>query len=490
MHPQSGRVPTPSGRVPGNELRRPMPFGRSEPAAGASQTCLGRYAIQGFLGAGSNADVYLAHDINDPEAKVVVKRIKKHVVANPRFRQFFDNEVKSMARFSHPYAVRLVDASLDDPMGPCLVLEYVPGVTLEALIEKYKRLPVERVAIILGRLGHALHAAHRVKIVHRDLKPANVMVRDVGTIRESLKVMDFGFAGFASKPHIQMAELTGKGDIFACGTPAYVSPEMIRGDAVDGRADLYGVGVMLYEMLTGHLPFEQDDQQELLAAHVNQPPPKFSRLGVTDVPPAIEQAVAIALSKFANERQQTAKDLVDMFGRALAVDLWAETAPPDYTPELAIAEADVVECVVAPGSPVVETAEDRFVLSDMFEAILPEKLAAAKLRGFMEDVGGVAVASEPGLIKVRVDLPPGFKDASNSGSAILGWISAVRRPSAPRGKEPIEIDLRMDKIDANRVTVVVSFRPLKEYLPTDPKLWNDRCEAIYSVLRRYLGVTS
>lgn len=470
-----------SGNIPAPGARR-----RADgPVSGImGGTCMGRYRILGFLGAGSNADVFLAHELADADAKVVVKRIKPHVLQNPRFRQFFDNEVRSMARFSHPYAVKLLDASLDDPLGPCLVLEYIPGVTLEAVINKFQRLPVDRVALITGRLCHALQAAHDAGIVHRDLKPANIMILNIGTAYESLKVMDFGFAGFTAKPHIQLAELTGHGAIFACGTPAYVSPEMVRGDSVDGRADLYGVGVMVYEMLSGRLPFEYEVQEELLAAHVRENPPKFNRIGVTHVSPQVEAVAQISLSKFANERHQTAKDLCDMFGRAIGVDLWAETAPAGYV-AAPVGDNDIVECAVAdPSGP--ETAEDKFVLFDQFEAMLPEKLAAIKLRGFIEDVGGVAVASEPGLIRVRVDLPSGYKDASSSGSAIMSWIAAVRRPSVSRGKEPIEIDLRMEKIDANRVSVIVSFRPLKEYIPTDPKLWGERCEGFYSVLRRYV----
>ncbi len=479
--------PNQSGSVPLPGARRSRADG---PVSGVfGGTCLGRYRILGFLGAGSNADVFLAHELSNPDAKVVVKRIKPHVLQNPRFRQFFDNEVRSMARFSHPYAVKLLDASLDDPLGPCLVLEYIPGVTLEQVITKFHRLPVDRVALITGKLCHALQAAHKAGIVHRDLKPANIMIMDIGTPHESLKVMDFGFAGFTAKPHIQLAELTGQGQIFACGTPAYVSPEMVRGDSVDGRADLYGVGVMVYEMLTGRLPFEQEQQDELLAAHVREQPPKFHKIGVTHVLPQVEAVAQIALSKYANERQQTAKDLCDMFGRAIGVDLWAETAPAGFA-AAPVEDNEIVECAVADPAAGAELPEDRFVLFDQFEAMLPEKLAAIKLRGFIEDVGGVAVASEPGLIRVRVDLPAGYKDSSSSSSAIMSWISAVRRPSVSRGREPIEIDLRMEKIDANRVSVIVSFRPLKEYLPTDPKVWGERCEGFYTVLRRYVMASS
>jgi serine/threonine protein kinase len=474
----SGRIssdPRKSSRVAGPEQR------------GVGLVVLGKYALTAYLGEGSNARVYLAYSRSDPDTAVVVKLVKEHLLQNPRFRQFFDGEVKSMASFSHPYAVRLLDASVDEPAGPCLVLEYIPGVTLEAVLNRYRRLPLERIGRLLGPLCHALQAAHSAKIVHRDLKPANLMVTQVDTEAESVKVMDFGFAGFSAKPHIQLAELTGKGEIFACGTPAYVSPEMVRGDAVDGRADLYAVGVMLFEMLTGRLPFDVASQDEMVRAHIATPPPRFTKIGINDVPDAVEQVVQIALSKYANERHATARDLAEHFGRAAGMNVWADAAP-FYDPNAP--EEEIVECTLAdegrPANPI-----DRFILSDRLEAMLPEKLAAAKLRGFLDDVGAQAVASEPGLIRVRIHMPSGFKEPAadpgkGTGSAILSWLSGSRVMYVPKGKEPIEVDLQMEKLDANRVAVLVTFRPLKWYIPDNVRQWKDRCEAVYTVLRRYL----
>jgi len=455
---------------------------RSE-ASIIGQTALGRYQILRFLGAGSNADVFLARPVNPPHTPVVVKRIKPHVTQMPRFRQFFDNEVRSMMQFQHPYVVRLWDASLDDPLGPCLVLEYLQGHTLEELLNKYRRFTPDFVGRLLGPLCHALQAAQDAKIVHRDLKPANLMVLNAGLPNMTLKVMDFGFAGFTSKPHIQMAELTGQGPMFACGTPAYVSPEMIRGDSVDSRGDLYGVGVMLYEMLTSRLPFDYDDQEVLLSAHVRETPPAFAKLGVKDVPTEVEAVVQMTLAKYANERPQTFRQLAEMYGRAIGCDIWTESAPESYTPAPPPTAEEIVECTLADES----SFEDRFILSDLFEAMLPEKLAAAKLRGFIEDVRGQAVESEPGLIRVRVGMPDKYLlQPPSSRSALMGWISAMRRPSVPRGREPIEVELRMEKIDANRVSVLVAFRPVKEFMPDDLPTWHARCEELYSILRNYL----
>lgn len=445
---------------------------------------LGKYTVSRFLGEGSNAHVYLALDpANKP---VVVKRIKEEAAQSPRFRQFFEAEVKSMRRFNHPYIVRLLDASLDDPLGPCLVLEYIIGVTLEGVLEREKAMAPDRVGRFLGPLAHALYAAQLGGIAHRDLKPANLMVTDYRTDQESVRVMDFGFAGFTSKPHIQLSELTGVGQAAACGTPAYVSPEMVRGDSTDARADIYSVGVMLYEMLSGRLPFEQRTLEDLLAAHVRVPPPRFSRIGCGHIPPAVEGVVQIALSKYPSERHQSMKDLCEQFGKAVGWDVWGLTAPAGYSYD-AQPDDDAIDLVPVGEPTSVDPFYDRFVLSDLFEATLPEKLAAIKLRSFIEDVHGQVAESEPGLIRVRVDMPPSGADGPRSGSRVLAFLSGViRTPAVPKNKEPIEIELRMQKHGPNKVTVQVAFRPVRPHLPTDPAVWSERCEAYYSHLRKFV----
>jgi eukaryotic-like serine/threonine-protein kinase len=453
------------------------------------QTFLHRYTTVHFLGEGSNSHVFLAQDGPVEGNSVVVKRIKDEIAATSTFRQFFDAEVKSMKRFSHPYAVHLLDASLDDPLGPCMVLDFIPGVTLEDLLHRTGRLSPERAGRLLAPLCHALHAAHSAGIVHRDLKPANLMVIHADTPNESIRVMDFGFASFATKPHIQLADLTGKGTVYACGTPAYVSPEMIRGDAIDSRADLYTVGVILYEMLSGRLPFECQTQEEVLAAHVHRSPLRFHRIGLREIPIEAETVVQLAMSKFPNERFATAKDLLDHYSKVVGYDLWAATAPADYEKPTSWDEEEIIECELAPDGEVITSPEDPYVLSDRFEAFLPERMAAAKLRGFIEDTGGKAIASEPGLIRVRFDLPSNWVDPSDrpkSNTAIFNWLSSSRIPHVATGREPIELDMQMLKLDPNRVAVLITLRPLKWYIPKDFKQWRERCESLYTVLRRYL----
>lgn len=467
------------------------PVTATPPPARSATIVLRKYEVLRFLGEGSNAKVFLARTLDRTGDPVVIKRIHDHVVANPRFRQFFEAEVKSMRKFSHPYVVKLLDHSLDDPFGPCLVMEFIDGVTLEQVLTHEKKMKPERAGKLLGYLCHALEAAHAAGIIHRDLKPANLMVTRYGGPGEGLKVMDFGFAGFAAKPHIQVAEITGTGPIFAVGTPAYVSPEMIRGDAVDGRADLYSVGVILFEMLAGRLPFDQNTVEAVLAAHVKQPVPKFAKVGCGHIPPAVEAVVQISLSKFPFERHATGKAFADQYGHALGWDLWKDTAPVGYTPE-APKGSEIILCTNAPlgkGGSRVSTPITPLAEGESFFAYMPERLAAAKLRGFAEDYQGVVADSEPGMIRLIIGLPKNHKPIQ-SRSAILSWLGASRASLPNKGDEPIIVSLQMEKVSANQVKVDVSYSPMPEYPVRDRMTWQGRCSTISHALKMYLMATT
>src|SRR3989441_3572550 len=212
----------------------------------ASRTFLGRYETIKLLGEGGMGRVYLAKQ-TDLGRQVVVKVMHEHVASDPKFRERFQREMLLMARFQHPYAVALYDASLDDPQGPCIVMEYIRGVTLDTLLSRNGRLTPMRVGRLLSQLCEVLQAAHSEGIIHRDLKPANLMVVDPDTPYEILKVMDFGLA----KPIVHDPALPfplTNGD-FTVGTPGYMCPEQARGEEMDHRGDLYSVGAILFELL-------------------------------------------------------------------------------------------------------------------------------------------------------------------------------------------------------------------------------------------------
>src|SRR5438094_8973788 len=218
----------------------------------ASRIFLGRYEAIRLLGEGGMGRVYLARQL-DLGRQVVVKVMHDHIAADPKFCERFQRETLLMARFQHPYAVTLYDASLNDPQGPCIIMEYIRGVTLDTLVKRNSRLSAARVGRLLGQICEVLQAAHAEGIIHRDLKPSNLMVVDPDTPYEKIKVLDFGLAKLADTTNSM--QITEDNTEFAIGTPGYMCPEQARGEEMDHRGDLYSIGVIVYEMLTGRLPF-------------------------------------------------------------------------------------------------------------------------------------------------------------------------------------------------------------------------------------------
>ena len=205
----------------------------------------GRYEIREIIGVGGMAVVYKAYDCIEDRI-VAVKILKEEFISNEEFITRFKNESKAIAVLNHPNIVKVYDVSFGD-LIQYIVMEYVDGITLKQYIEKQKSLRWKDAVYLTIQVLRALQHAHDKGIVHRDVKPQNIMLLADGTI----KVTDFGIARFARSEHKTMTDK-------AIGSVHYISPEQARGDATDEKADIYSVGVMLYEMLTGRLPFEAD----------------------------------------------------------------------------------------------------------------------------------------------------------------------------------------------------------------------------------------
>jgi hypothetical protein len=203
---------------------------------------------------------------------------------------------------------------------------------------------------------------------------------------------------------------------------------------------------------------------------------------VTDIPVAIETVVQLALSKYPNERQQSARALADAYSRALGQDIWEATAPVGWEPSTPVT-------FTPPAAEAPDLPTDPYQIVHEFTATMPERLAAAKLRGFVDDYGGQVLLSEPGLIRMRLGVPEGYKEKKKSGSAIISWFRSMSNPTVPPGQEPIELELHMQKPDPAqlRLAVVVSFRPMKEYMPNNSRVWRERCDKLNTILRQYLG---
>jgi serine/threonine protein kinase len=220
----------------------------------------GRYKLESKLGSGGMSTVYLARD-ETLERLVAVKLMHREISDQPDQLERFRRESRSVAQVSHPNVVAVIDAG-EDSGYPYIVFEYVSGETLKQRIDRLGRLPLDEAAAYAIEVGRGLAAAHARKLVHRDVKPQNVLIDPEGRA----KVTDFGIA-----LSLESDGLTKTGRVL--GTTDYVSPEQAMGKDVDARSDIYSLGVLLYEMLTGNPPFEADSLVGVAMKHVNEPMP-------------------------------------------------------------------------------------------------------------------------------------------------------------------------------------------------------------------------
>jgi eukaryotic-like serine/threonine-protein kinase len=267
----------------------------------------GRYLLQEPIGSGGVAHVFKALHYR-VRRQVAVKLLHQTTLGEHSLAPRFEHEALALAQLSHPNIVRLQDYGVTSGVQ-YLVMELVDGRTLREALEQDGAFAVDRALSLTRQLLHALAYAHERGIVHRDLKPLNLVVQALPHQPEHLKVLDFGFAKFlpASDLH-RGAPVTHAG--FAFGSPTYISPEQCTGDTVDGRADLYSVGVLLFEMLTGMPPFS-GEVPELLRHHLQSPVPRIAALRPELADSAQLQAVLDrALAKPRDERYASAGDFL------------------------------------------------------------------------------------------------------------------------------------------------------------------------------------
>lgn len=413
-------------------------------------------------------EVLAARPISAPAQTVVIKVLRPDMADTPRARDFFERETKYTAKLNHPYVVRMLDSGVDEQLGPCLVLEFVPGMTLEAVLLRQNTVSLDRAAVLLGCICHGLSAAHTVGLVHRDLKPANLMLVNVNTPDEFLKVMDFGLAQLASKPYLTMERLSGDDIVIAQGTPAYISPEQIRGDDVDGRADIYATGVILYEMLTGHHPFPYPEPESVIEAHLKEYPPSFSRVNAPPLPVAVERVVMRCLSKYAPERPANMRELALDFSMAINHDIWELTmtdADASKRGDLPIAEDVAPEPVSTNPWHVVKRLETR----------MSDRIAVLKIGGFIRDLQAEILSTEPGLVRARLMI-----DRPATG-LISKWFGIKRQ-------DAIDLDVQLDRPIPNdsRLNLTMIFRPKDDQTPGNQASYFQFCDFFLDEIRKYL----
>ena len=228
-----------------------------------------RYRILSSLGKGGMGEVFLADD-TQLERKVAIKFLPDELQHDPVTRGRFDREAKAAAALDHPFICKIHEITEIDGRA-CIVMEHVSGQTLERVLAAGRLAPAQAIQIA-AEVAEALEQAHARRILHRDLKPSNLMLTPEG----HLKVMDFGLAkrmrdaGVSDSKDITPGSLTETGTLL--GTPAYMSPEQVRGESVDARSDIFSFGVVLFELLTGEHPFKRGTVSETIAAILRDPP--------------------------------------------------------------------------------------------------------------------------------------------------------------------------------------------------------------------------
>ena len=279
-------------------------------ARDATDAMLGRtiasnYEIVELLGEGAMGRVYKARQIS-LDKPVAVKVLHKHLAADPKVTKRFHREARAASRLSHPNSLSIIDFGEDDDGTLYIAMELLDGDDLLTIIENDAPLTPQRIYDLLRQVLSALDTAHHSGIIHRDLKPENVVVLEAPSGEERVKVCDFGIAKIQEAEGGSAITVTG----FVCGTPEYMAPEQARGEELDPRADIYAAGCMLYQMLTGELPFKAESALGIITKHLTETPiPPRERKPEWNVPRSLE---AVCMKAMAKDRSARYPDAASM----------------------------------------------------------------------------------------------------------------------------------------------------------------------------------
>jgi len=441
------------------------------------QRLMGQFDIRERCGQGAMGTVYQAHQMN-MDRLVAIKILRQDLVRDRTVVKRFYREAKAAARLSHPniITVHLV-AETSDGL-PYIVMEYLEGTDLDTLCKREAPVSIERGVHIAMQIAGALAEAHVNDVIHRDLKPANIIVIEKHRSPDFVKVLDFGIAKILEGGASDESRITKSGAIF--GTPYYLSPEQATGAELDARADLYSLSVILYRLVTGHLPFESGSGLDILVRHVKEPPPP-PRLHNPEIPAALEAVILKALDKEREQRFSSAEQM-----RAALGAVFGEGAVPEL-----VESQEPSAPWARPGSSDDPGKSKRTVFGfssgagnpDVVGPVEPERdplaQAAKKTIAFSQTVPSTANVVAP----TALPEPPAAGESSprqtkpTQGPMAASWGNPVAQPSTgdPSGVDgyqvgavapaPAPVKAPVFDPDAGRAPA-----PIPRPLPTDPGL--------------------
>ncbi len=398
-----------------------------------------RFVVGEPIGAGAMGAVYRVEDKNTG-APAAVKVLHERLIGSREYVSRFKREALAASRFRHEAAVRVLGSGTTDDGVPYIVMELVEGQSLKEILEEKGALSVGRACNIAHQLARALGAAHRRGIVHRDMKPDNVRVMVDEDGIERPKILDFGVVKFigGDPGELEGAVKTKTGIVL--GTPKYMAPEQVRGEAVDGRADVYALGAMLYEMLAGEPPFVADDVFGFVAMHLKQAViPLSQRVPERDIPAGLDEIVLHMLEKVPSDRPSDTAELADRIERWAVED--PRAAEKDHSLRIgmaAVVGAGILAAVaipfVAPGAGVAGSAAALGLGAGAAGAarMVPRPSVTGYARRMLVVIASVSAVGSGALL--LPSSPGGFVVAAHGLAALLSyaaylivWSSPTRR---------------------------------------------------------------
>jgi serine/threonine protein kinase len=381
-----------------------------------------KFKVEKILGVGGMGKVYKARQLALDKA-VVVKVLHDQFRDDPQLVQRFQREARAASRLNHPNSIQIIDFGQDETGVVFMAMEFLQGQDLFALLKRDGALSPERVAKVMIQVCSALAEAHEQNVIHRDLKPENIMIEDRRGQRDFVKVLDFGIAKIQDPAETGGQALTQAGMV--CGTPEYMSPEQARGLNLDARSDIYALGVIMYQLATGQLPFTADTPIGIVTKHILEAPVP-PRQRKADIPESLERIILKAMEKDVANRFSTVVELgeaLEALLRTLPMEGSGFVARPDQSGRNATVQtapstiapgpASTMTNPTGPGTAVALPAND-----------VPDTVGGGK--GMQMAAVGVVVALVAGAGAVFA-----FKDKIFGGPAVVATVGVDAGVAAP-----------------------------------------------------------